>query len=194
MGANVYATSAWFPTFLSRVQGMSLLEVASYIGPLRGILGAAGILGGGWLADRLGRRNARWRLWVPALGCLLLAPAEALFLLVDRRPAWVTGLALTSFFSILHQGPVFAAAMSVARPRMRAVASAVIVFCAAVVGQVAGPMLVGVLNDQLAGVFGGEAIRYSLLLASLCAGLAGVSFLFAARYFEGPRDLVSFEV
>jgi MFS family permease len=185
MGANVYATSAWFPTFLARVQHMNLLEVASYIGPLRGILGAAGILGGGWLADRLGRRDARWGLWVPALGCLLLAPAEVVFLLVDRRPAWIAGLALTSFFSLLHQGPVFAAAMGVAKARMRAVASALIVFSAAVIGQIAGPVLIGVLNDRLTATLGSEAIRYSLLVTSVCAASAGVSFLLAASHL--PR-------
>ena len=62
MGANVYAASAWFPTFLSRVHGLNVVQIASYVGPLRGILGAVGILGGGWLADRLGRGDPRWRL------------------------------------------------------------------------------------------------------------------------------------
>lgn len=184
MGANAYATSAWFPTFLSRVHGMGLAQIASYIGPLRGILGAVGILGGGWLADRLARRDMRWRLWVPALGCLALAPAEALFLLVDRRAAWITGLALTSLLSLLHQAPVFAAAMSIAKARMRAVASSVIVFCAAVIGQIAGPLLIGALNDRLTGTFGTGAIRYSLLVVAVCSVAAGVSFLIAARTFK----------
>lgn len=191
MGANAYATSAWFPTFLSRVQGMSLVQIASYIGPMRGILGAVGILGGGWLADRLARRDMRWRLWVPALGCLALAPAEALFLLADRRPAWIAGLALTSLLSLLHQGPVFAAAMSVAKARMRAVASSVIIFCAAVIGQIAGPLLIGALNDRLSGRFGGGAIRYSLLVVVVCSAVAGLSFLIAARNYEAGvyRDI-----
>jgi MFS family permease len=187
MGANAYATGAWFPTFLSRVHGMSVVQIASYIGPLRGILGAVGILGGGWLADQLGRRDTRWRLWVPAFGCLALAPAEALFLLVDRRAAWVAGLALTSLLSLVHQGPVFAAAMSVAKTRMRAVASSVIVFCAAVIGQIAGPLLIGALTDRLTGTFGSGAIRYSLLVLALCSVAAGLSFLIAARTFE--RDI-----
>jgi len=181
MGANAYATSAWFPTFLSRVHGMTLPQVASYIGPLRGILGAAGILGGGWLADRLGRRDPRWGLWVPAVGCLTLAPAEALFVLGDRRALWLTGLALTSLLSLVHQGPVFAAAMGVARPRMRAVASSVIVFCAAVIGQVIGPFLIGALNDLLTAGYGRDAIRYSLLVVAVCSVAAGASFLLAAQ-------------
>jgi len=181
MGANIYATSAWFPTFLSRVQGLSLLQVASLIGPLRGIVGALGILAGGWLADRLGRRDVRWRIWVPAVGCLLLGPAEVLFLLGDRRGLWIAGLALVSLLTLVHQGPIFAAAMSVAQPRMRAVASSVIVFSAAVIGQVVGPLLVGALNDRLTASFGAGAIRYSLLVVAVCSLAAGVAFLCAAR-------------
>jgi MFS family permease len=185
MGANIYATSAWFPTFLSRVQGLSLLQVASLIGPLRGIVGALGIVAGGWLADRLGRRDVRWRIWVPALGCFLLGPAEVLFLLGDRRGLWIAGLALTSLLTLVHQGPIFAAAMSVAQPRMRAVASSVIVFSAAVIGQIVGPLLVGALNDRLTASFGGSAIRYSLLVVALCSLAAGVAFLCAARESAG---------
>jgi MFS family permease len=181
MGANIYATSAWFPTFLSRVHGLSLLQVGSYIGPLRGVLGAVGILGGGWLADRMGRRDPRWRLWVPAVGCFLLGPAEALFLIGDRRAFWIVGLALTSLLSLVHQAPAFAAAMGVAKAQMRAVASSVLVFCAAVVGQIAGPLLIGALNDRLTAVLGKEAIRYSLLVVAVCSVAAGFAFLLAAK-------------
>ena len=117
MGANVYAASTWSSTFLMRVHGLSLTEIASWTGPLRGVLGAAGILLGGLLTDRLGRRDARWRLGVPAIACLLVAPAEVLFLLGDTTPLWATGFALTSLFTLLHQAPIFAVAMSVATRR-----------------------------------------------------------------------------
>jgi MFS family permease len=167
-----------------------MVQIASYVGPLRGILGAIGILGGGWLADRLGRRNPRWRLWVPAVACLALAPSEGLFLLLDWRPAWVSGLALTSLLSLVHQGPVFAVAMGVARARMRAVASSVIVFSAAVIGQLAGPLLIGVLNDRLTAAYGNDAIRYSLLVVAVGSAAAGASFLLAARCMDSSGDPV----
>jgi len=184
MGANVYASSAWFPTFLSRVHGLNLLQIASSIGPIRGVLGAVGILGGGLLAEHLGRHDARWRIRVPAVACLLLAPAEALFLLGDRGVLWMTGLAITSFLTLAHQGPIFAAAMSVAKLRMRAVASSVIVFFAGLVGQVFGPLFIGALNDHLSRTFGNAAIRYSLLIVTLCSVIAGIAFWIAARNFS----------
>jgi len=184
MGANIYATSAWFPTFLVRVHGLTLLQVASSIGPFRGVLGALGILAGGLLSDRLGRRNERWQIRVPAIGCFLLGPAEVLFLLGDRGALWMMGLAATSLLTLMHQAPIFAAAMSVAKLRMRAVASSVIVFFAGLVGQVVGPLLIGALNDRLSVTYGEAAIRYSLLIVALCSIAAGISFWIAARHFE----------
>jgi MFS family permease len=184
MGANIYAASAWFPTFLSRVHALSLFQIASSIGPVRGVLGAVGIIAGGVLANRLGRRHDMWRLRVPALACLLLGPSEALFLLADRRVLWLAGLALTSFLTLLHQAPVYAAAMSVARIRMRAVASSLIIFAAGLVGQVLGPLLIGALNDRLNRHFGDLAIRYSLLIVAMASVIAGVAFWGAARHLE----------
>jgi MFS family permease len=184
MGANIYATSAWFPTFLVRVHGLSMLQIASSIGPLRGVLGAVGILAGGLLSDRLGRRDERWRIRVSAISCFLLGPAEALFLLGDRGVWWITGLAATSLLTLLHQGPIFAAAMSVAKLRMRAVASSLIVFSAGLVGQVAGPLFIGALNDRLNATYGAAAIRYSLLIVALCSIAAGFSFWIAGRHFD----------
>ena len=106
----------------------------------------------------------RWRLRLPALACILAGPAEALFLLGDPQWLWLLGFALTSFFTLLHQGPIYAATMEVARLRMRATAIAVLIFCASLLGQAVGPLAVGALNDALAASLGAEAIRYSLLI------------------------------
>jgi MFS family permease len=187
MGANVYADSAWGPTFLTLVHHLKLREVASTIGPIRGVFGGLGILLGGILTDRLGRRDERWRLRLPAIACLLAGPSEALYLLGQGTPAWTTGLALASFFTLVHQGPVYAAAMSVAKLRMRAVSVAVLLLCASLLGQGLGPLLVGALNDMLRPSLGDLGIRYSLLVSALCSIAGGLAFLTAIRYIE--RDM-----
>jgi MFS family permease len=186
MGAIVYATSTWSPSFLARVHQLSTTEIAASIGPMRGIIGGAGILLGGIITDWLGRRDERWRLRVPALACLLAAPAEVLFLLGDTTAVWVTGFALTSFLTLLHQGPIFAAVITVTPPRMRALAISLLVLSSSLVGQVLGPLLVGFLGDRLAPLHGPGAIRYSLLSLSACAIIAGLSFWGAGRF--GPQS------
>jgi MFS family permease len=182
MGAHIYAAGAWNPTFLRRVHQLSLTQIASSIGPVLGLLGALGILCGGILASRLGQRDERWRLGVPAIACFLVAPAQLFFLLGDAMPIWVAGFALTSFLTLMHQGPVYAAAMNVAMPRMRAVATSLILLSASLFGQILGPLLIGYLSDRLEHRFGGVSIRYAMLATVVCALGAGASFLGAMRY------------
>lgn len=187
MGANLFAATVWVPTFLSRVHGLSMGDIASTLGPLRGILGAVGILAGGILIDRLGRRDEKFRLRIPAVACVLVAPAEVLFLLGDGRIEWVVGYGLTSFFTVIYQWPSFAVAMNVARVRMRAVSSAIVAFFASLVGQVIGPFLIGLMNDLLMPHYGDLAIRYSMLILAATAVIAGLLFWLAALSIEADN-------
>lgn len=182
MGAYIYGVGAWFATFLVRVRHLTLTEVGGVISPIRGVVGIVGILLGGVLADWLSRHDERWRGWTPALACLLLAPCEVAFVFGGAPAVWLGGMVLASFFAIMHQPPVYAAIMSVARPEMRATAIAVALLSATLVGQVAGPILIGGLNDALTQRFGIEAIRYSITVVILCATAGGLFFLWAARF------------
>lgn len=191
MGANIFAAGAWTPTFLARVHGMTMAEVAASIGPVRGLLGAIGILAGGFFIDRLAPHNVRWRIRIPAIACALAGPAEALFLLGEPQWLWLLGFALTSFMTLLHQGPIYAATMDVARIRMRAIAIAVLIFCASLLGQAVGPLAVGVLNDVLQPSLGDEAIRYSLLIIAVTPILSGLCFWAAARSYVADTERAS---
>lgn len=184
MGANVFAAGAWTPTFLSRVHDMTLAEVAASIGPIRGLLGALGVLLGGIVIDRLGPRQTKWRVRIPALACALAGPAEAVFLLGETQTIWLLGFAATSFLTLIHQGPIYAATLNVSRIRMRALSIAVLLFCASLLGQAVGPLAVGVLNDMLAPQFGQFAIRYSMLIIAVTPVIAGLCFWFAAESYE----------
>ena len=188
MGANLFAATVWVPTFLARVHGLSMGDIASTLGPVRGVLGAIGILAGGFLIDRLGRRDERNRLRIPALACILVGPAEVLFLLGEGRMEWVVGYGLTSFFTVIYQWPSFAVALNVAKVRMRAVASAIVAFFSSLVGQVLGPFLIGLLNDVLEPSFGDVAIRYSMLILAATAVIAGVLFWLAATSIEADNE------
>lgn len=184
MGANLYAAAAWAPTFLARVHGMTLTEIAGTIGPVRGVVAALGILAGGVLIDRLGRNRPKLRARIPAVACFLVGPAEALFLLCEPTWLWLTGFAFSSFFVLIYQGPVFALGLSVARMPMRAVATSIMVFATALLGQVAGPLIVGALNDALAPEFGQLAVRYSMLVGAVTPMIAGVMFWLAGNRLE----------
>jgi MFS family permease len=188
MGLNIFASSVWTPTFLTRVHHISLAETAATIGPIRGICGLAGVLLGGMLIDRLGRRAPHWRMSIPAAACLCLGPAEALFALSDTQTIWLGAFAAGAFLLLIHQGPVFAGVMAIAPLRGRAVATSILLFCSAMFGQAAGPLLVGFMNDFLEPSFGSQGIRYSMLLIAATAVLAGLSFLLAGRFIAEDSE------
>lgn len=191
MGVSLYATIVWSSAFLQRVHGLSIAEIGASIGPIRGVTSLAGAILGGWLAARLMQRDMRWSLWVPAIACLAVAPFEILFLYGPELSWALVGYALTGFFSALHLAPVYSAFMLVAEPSMRATVIALFLLVANLVGQIAGPLIVGMLNDRLAMEFGPEAIRVGLLTAVLFAALAGIGFAFAARWL--PADAARIE-
>lgn len=183
MGANVWASGAWTPSFFTRVHHLGVAEVASIIGPTRGFIGLAGILIGGVLIDRLPKARIFWRVGLPAIACLLAGPAEALFLLGTSHAAWLVGFALSSFFMLIHQAPIFAAVVNIVGQRRRALATAIVLLGASLIGDAVGPTAVGIINDLLAPRFGDEAIRYSLLIVAATPVLAALCFLRAASLY-----------
>jgi MFS family permease len=188
MGGALYAMGTWMTTMLVRVHGFTIVEVASVVTPLGGIVGVLGIVGSGLLADRLGRRDPRWRLWIPAAACLVSVPGYVAFLLGDVWAVWVGGLAVVLALQAAYQGPTFAAVIAMAPEGMKAVSISIVVLFTGLVGQVFGPLAVGVLNDGLAASQGEDAIRYSLLVVALCTLLGGLCFLAASFRPEIGRE------
>lgn len=180
MGGGLYAIATWMTAMLTRVHGFSIMEVASTVIPAGGIAGTLGILGSGVLADRLGRRDPRWRLWVPALVSILAVPGYLAFLLGEQWQVWGAGLLVVYALQAAYQGPTFAAVISMVPANMRALSIAIVVLFTGLLGQIFGPLAVGVLNDALAPTYGDEGIRYSLLTVPLCTFLGGACFFIAS--------------
>jgi MFS family permease len=176
-----YATAAWIPPFLARVHHLSSTEIGTYAGTFKGLAGMAGTLVGGLVVARISHRDDRWKLWAPAIMSGLAGPAFALCMLTRDFTTMVTALALTSFLVGFHLGPIFAIAQTVARPSMRALASAIIALTATCFGQGVGPLTVGIINDALKNDYGSDAVRYSLLSASLTTMLGALLFVWAAH-------------
>ncbi|MDB5564845.1 MAG: transporter [Tardiphaga sp.] len=179
-----YATSAWIPPFLARVHHLSSVEIGTYAGTFKGLFGMAGTLAGGLVVARIGRDDDRWKLWAPAITSGLAGPVLAACLLTANFTAMVAALAMTSFLVGFHLGPIFAIAQTVARPSMRALATAIILLTATCFGQGLGPLGVGMINDAIAGEYGTEAVRYSLLSASVTTTLGALLFIWAAQYIR----------
>lgn len=141
-----YATAAWIPPFLARVHHLTSMQIGTYAGTFKGLAGMAGTLVGGIVVARIGRRDDRWKLWAPAIMSGLAGPVFALCMLTPNFELMVAMLALTSFMVGFHLGPIFAIAQTVARPSMRALASAIILLTATCFGQVSARLRSGCLT------------------------------------------------
>ena len=176
-----YASAAWIPPFLARVHHLSSAEIGTYAGTFKGLSGMAGTLVGGLVVARISRRDDRWKLWAPAITSGLAGPVFAACMLTPDFSTMVVALAATSFLVGFHLGPIFAIAQTVARPSMRALASAIIALTATCFGQGVGPLAIGMVNDALKTDYGIEAVRYSLLSAAATTMLGALLFVVAAR-------------
>jgi len=180
-----YATAAWIPPFLARVHHLSSTEIGTYAGTFKGLFGMAGTLIGGLVVAHISRRDDRWKLWAPAITSGLAGPVFAVCMLTQDFTTMVAALAATSFLVGFHLGPIFAIAQTVARPSMRALASAIILLTATCFGQGVGPLAVGMINDALKNDYGADAVRYSLLSAAVTTTLGALLFVWAAASIRG---------
>jgi len=174
----------WLPPFLSRSHGLSHGEIGTWLAGLSLFGTLVGVIGGGLLAERLGRRDPRWFVGIPAIAAVIALPfAIATFLHEDHRIALLLYF-LPCVMGSVYLGPAFGLAQNLVGPRMRAFAATVLLFLGVLIGQGLGPFFVGLLSDVLARdpAVGSEGLRYALLLA-LSASFAAVFFYaLAARH------------
>ena len=176
-----YGLTAWTPAFLIRVHGMGTGEVGTWLGLIVGIAGGAGTILGGFAADRLAARDVRWNMWLPAIAVSVALPFSTLAFLAAQQGAALLLLCPAMFLGSMWFGPTMAMTQSLAKLRMRAVASAILFFIISLVGLGLGPQAVGILSDLLAGSFGQQSIRYALVFATVTNVGASLHYVLAAR-------------
>jgi predicted MFS family arabinose efflux permease len=181
---SMYAASSFNPAYLARSHGWEGGQIG-YLAALTGVTGLAGALLGGLLTDRLGARRGelRWQLWVPGVATLAVAPVQILAYL-GSGAAMVAALLASSLLSLVFFGPSYATAQTLAAPRTRAVAAALLLFSKAIVGMGMGPLLVGTASDLLAPLAGAHSLRLGLLLVPAFNVWAALHFFHAARHLR----------
>jgi predicted MFS family arabinose efflux permease len=176
-----YAGVNWLPAFLARSFEMKPGEIGTALALIIGISGGLGTWLTGYLADRFGKRDIRWNVWVVAIVVALSFPfCVALYLSADKVNA-LTIFIYPAFAGAAYVAPALAMTQALATVRMRAAASAVLFFVLNLIGMGLGPQLAGVLSDLYHPAYGQESLRYSLLTISIVWLWAGFHYLLAAR-------------
>jgi len=181
-----YGAGTWNAPFLIRSHEMPITEVGSWLAIISGI-GAIGTFAGGYLGDKLSDRTGdrRWYLWVCGLSTLVMVPFQLIAYLYDGLWAVIPSLFVVSILGWMYLGPSFAMTQALVTLRMRAVASAILLFMLNIIGMGLGPYFVGIISDLFAPQFAIDSLRYALCIAVLANLWA------AAHYFRGAASLRS---
>jgi MFS family permease len=179
---SAYGFGSWVPAFLGRVHGMGHGEIGTWIGIESGIGGALGMIATGLVADRLGRRDPRWYLWLPAISIAIYLPFSVAFLLLEDSTTALALYFIPIALSSVYLGPAIALTHQLVKVRMRAVASSIMIFFLNLIGMGLGPQAVGIISDLLTPEHGAEGLRWSLLIVLSSKFVSIALFVLAARY------------
>lgn len=187
-----YGTIQWISPFLIRSHNFTVGETGTALAGVM-LFGAAGTLTGGVLSDKLGAKDRKWYLLLPAIGIGVSLPV---YLLAYIAPlAWLTIslLSLGQFFSTISVAPSTAMVQALSPLRMRALASAVFLFVTNLVGLGVGPLIVGLISDAFVPSAGAESLRYALIITTLFLVLSTLYYWIASRTLkhdlEHAKDL-----
>ena len=175
-----YGLGFWLPSYFNTNLGLSLTSIGSYFGSIVLVGGIAGILFGGWLADRLGNARPGAYAAIPAVAFIVTAPAYAAAL---YSPSLTLGwflFVLPYALSLLWLGPVITAVQNLVPPSARATASASFLLINNLIGIGFGTFIFGYMSDSMAAAYGTESLRYSILYGLAFYLLGAILYFFAA--------------
>jgi MFS family permease len=182
-----YAGAAWIPAVFMRVHHWSPREIGVRYGVAVMILGTAGIIFGGKLAEwfaKKGYKDSNMRAGL--IGAAFNLPFTLAYPLISDP--WLAFLVLLpAIFAVGMPFGVAPAAIQEMMPnQMRGQAAAVYLFVVNLIGIGLGPSTVGSLTTR---VFGVEKVNYSLLVANGTANvLSIVLLLLGLAFFRRSLD------
>ena len=158
---------SWSAVIMIRTFNASTSEVGLFLG-LGLLFGAPlGMIGGGWLADKLGYRDTRWMAWIPALALLIAMPFYISAVLVDSLFMMALLIGIGGFFVALSYAPGIGIIQTIVQPDERALASALLFLMGSLVGLGVGPIISGWLSDILRPTHGATSINLAVAISQV---------------------------
>ena len=169
-----FGVTVWSPVFFERKFGMAPGEPGPMLGMIALVVAPIGLLLGGYLANRMaaaGYKDANMRMvWLVTIP---LIPVAILYPLVPAEWMAFTLIGVSLFLGSMGAAPANAAIQAVTPGRMRGTTTAIYIALYNVLGYGLGPLVVGLLNDN---VFGESGVGFSMALLGAVAGSIGLLF------------------
>ncbi len=186
-GFASYGIGNFMPSYLFRSHGMSSGDIGVALALVTGGGGIIGTILGGYLADKFGKKDKRFYMWIPAISALISAPIFGFIYLSDNTSLILWLYPIPMIFTTMYLGPSISAAHMLVEPRMRAMISAILFFVLNLIGLGLGPVTIGALSDYMQLSYGNDGLRYAMVMGLSTVFLQAYLFIKAAQLF--PADL-----
>lgn len=180
--------TTFLPSFMIRTLHVSLEQVSVTWGVAISVANLLGTLAGGWLADRLSRRDIRWYAWLSTIACVLGALLYWLALSASRLSTFIAIEFLAELLMWTGTFATWPAIHAICGNARRGMAIAVAQFAYVLVGSGFGPLAAGALSDALGPRYGIQSLRYSLNIMTFSLLLAAIAFYLSGRSMAQDQE------
>ncbi len=165
----------WMPSFLVRAHGLGVGRAGLVTGILQVAAGLAGMLAGGWLADKWTQRHPGGRMLTMGVGFVVGTPLAIVAFLAPDLGLFCVAAGLAVICYTVYFPCLAPQIHDVTPPGLRATALGVNILLGHVLGNLFSTPLIGWLSDAT-----GD-LRVAMLAVPLVALLAGLAALRGAR-------------
>ncbi|WP_419815568.1 spinster family MFS transporter [Glacieibacterium sp.] len=158
-----YGLNFWLPSFFIRSFGLTLTQTSWLFAGQLVIGGCTGIWLGGWLVDRLAKKNPAAYALVPAICFLISIPFYIGAILAPNIVVAALLALVPQALGLVWLGPIIAAIQHLVPAAGRSTASAAFLFVNNLIGLGCGTLFFGAISDVLKAHYGNEALRYAIL-------------------------------
>jgi MFS family permease len=164
-----YTVSYWASPYAERVFAFSKVELGWLIGAPAALGGFLGVIGGGWLADRLHRRIPAGRLLVVTIGLAAPVPLVLIGYQTSDPTVFLSCAFLVQMATSSALGASAAATQALVLPRMRGTATAIFFLGATLIGLAFGPFMAGLVSELSGSLATGVMANLTLIPVGLFA-------------------------
>ncbi len=180
-----YGLGSFYGGLFVRTYGMGYGELGWKLGVLVGLSGGFGAWFGGRIGNWLDSRRTALSLLVCGLVLAISTPGMIWAVYAGNADLAIVILAIPTFAATFYYGPSFSAIQTLASDPTRALAVAIYLLIAGLLGLGLGPVFVGALSDWFAGgveADAGPALQKALAVLALFNIWAGLHYWLAYRW------------
>ena len=176
-----YGIAFWLPSFFERVRGMSLADRSWYYAGITLLGGCVGMLSGGWLADRMGKRSRSAYPLIPAIAFVVALPCFFAAVNTSNMALAFPLFLIPTALNLVWLGPILTSVQHLVPAHMRTTASSMFLLINNLVGIALGYWFFGAVADAYWPHYGDQSLLYAIYTGLGFYVIAATLFVLASR-------------